>query len=228
MSTTATGTQLVWERITPTYRAILEHPFLTGLVDGSLPHDAFARYIVQDALYLREYARSLALCGARAGDTETIRMFASHASVAIEVEKALHTQLAGALGIDADAVMDADMTPTCTAYTNFTKQACALGERHVAIASVLPCYWIYNEVGRELMSTGSSDPVYQTWIDTYADETFAESVRGALAACDAAAEGLSPSALEAMCESAATAARYEWMFWDSAYRDERWPLAEVA
>jgi len=228
VTTTISGTQLIWSRIEPVHRAILAHPFLTGLTDGSLPKDAFRRYIVQDALYLREYARSLAMCAARAWDTDTIRMFASHASVAIEVEQALHTSLAKQLGIDPAGILDTPMTPTCRAYTDYTKQACALGERAVAIASVLPCYWIYWEIGKELIAQGSPVPAYQTWIDTYADEHFAESVRGALAACDVVAEGLSPDAAEAMVQSALRAAHYEWMFWDSAHRDERWPLEGVA
>ena len=53
-------TDELWRGITDVYDAILAHPFLGGLADGSLPPDSFAFYVVQDALYLREYARALA------------------------------------------------------------------------------------------------------------------------------------------------------------------------
>jgi thiaminase/transcriptional activator TenA len=223
MTTTTSGTEAVWQRIAPVYEDVLAHPFLTGITDGSLPRAAFARYVVQDGLYLREYARSLSLCAARGIDTDTVEMFASHASVAVQVERSLHNDLLRGLDLDPDELAAIPPSPTCAAYTNFIKQACALGERHEAIAAVLPCYWIYHQVGHTLIEAGSPDPVYQRWIDTYADETFAQSVRGALAACDAVAADLGPVATQEMTTAALTAARYEWMFWDSAFNDERWP-----
>ncbi len=218
-----TGSETVWAEIAPVHAAILEHPFVRGLTDGSLPEEAFARYVVQDAVYLREYARALALCGARAADVDALRMFCRHAAEAIDVERALHEQLMGALGIDPAVAATAEASPTCLAYTSFLLQACALRERHEAVAAVLPCYWIYWEVGKALVERGSPDPRYATWIDTYAGEEFAQAVEGAIAACDAALEGLNDTAMASARRHALLAARYEWMFWDAAYRDDRWP-----
>ncbi len=65
----------LWESIGPIYAAILRHPFLTGLTDGSLPRENFKFYAVQDALYLREFARALSITGARAPRDEWIIMF---------------------------------------------------------------------------------------------------------------------------------------------------------
>ena len=48
----------LWRAIEPIYAAILAHPFVRGLTDGSLPHEAFRFYAVQDALYLRDFARA--------------------------------------------------------------------------------------------------------------------------------------------------------------------------
>ncbi len=223
MTTQLSGTKAIWDRIDPIYRRVLDHPFLTGVRDGTLDHAAFGRYIVQDTLYLREYARSLALCAARGADSAAVEMFCVHSSSAIAAERLMHASLMTQMGIDPASVDAAPLSPTCLAYTSFNKQACALGERHEAIASVLPCYWIYREVGHTLMAAGSPDPAYQAWIDTYADPAFNEAVEGALEACDAVAADLGPAATEAMIASAEIAARYEWMFWDSAYRDERWP-----
>ncbi|MDX6555364.1 MAG: hypothetical protein QOD86_1559 [Miltoncostaeaceae bacterium] len=219
-----TGSEAIWRAILPVHRAILEHPFLTGLTDGTLPPEAFARYVVQDAVYLRDYARALALCGARAPDVDGLRMFCRHAAEAVDVERELHGRLLGELGIDPAEAAAAEPSPTCLGYTSFLLQACTVRERHEAVAAVLPCYWIYWEVGRELVAAGSPDPRYRVWIDTYAGEAFAEAVRGAIAATDAVTEGLSPAALDSAVAHARTAARYEWMFWDAAYRGEVWPV----
>ena len=60
------------------YGAILAHPFLTGLADGTLPEESFAFYVIQDALYLRDYARALAAVASRAPTASATRMFAGH------------------------------------------------------------------------------------------------------------------------------------------------------
>ena len=73
----------LWHGVTGVYDAILAHPFLTGLTDGSLPHDAFAFYVVQDAIYLRSYARALAGVAGRAPAPSQAEMFARHAADAI-------------------------------------------------------------------------------------------------------------------------------------------------
>ena len=88
------------------YAEILRHPFITGLTDGTLPHDKFRYFIIQDSHYLRAYSRSLALTAARATDEDAVSMFARHAAEAIDVERELHTSLLGSLGLtsaDVDA-----------------------------------------------------------------------------------------------------------------------------
>src|SRR6201994_4871740 len=97
-----------WQGITGIYDAILRHPFVTGLTDGTLPGDAFAYYVVQDAVYLRDYAKSLAVVAAKAPDTAGTEMFARHAAEIISVERALHDSLMTDLGIDAGAAVEAE------------------------------------------------------------------------------------------------------------------------
>src|SRR3984893_17685861 len=93
----------LWQGITDVYRAILAHPFLTGLTDGTLPHDTFAFYVVQDALYLQRYSRALAAVASCAPDAGATEMFARHAADAIAVERTLHGSLLADLGIDPAA-----------------------------------------------------------------------------------------------------------------------------
>ena len=73
----------LWAGIEDVYARILEHPFLDGLCTGELDEAAFAFYVVQDAHYLREYARALSVCAARAPGEPAIAMFAEHAAGAI-------------------------------------------------------------------------------------------------------------------------------------------------
>ena len=92
------------------------------------------------------------------------------------------------------------------------------------MAAVLPCYWIYWEVGKELERKGSPNALYQKWIETYASEEFAVVVRGVIEAADQTAARLTPDQRDAMRRCFVNTSRYEWMFWDMAYRREPWPV----
>ncbi len=216
------ATETLWRDMAPVHAAIMEHPFVRGLTDGSLPEDAFARYVVQDAIYLRDYARALALCGVRAGEVDDLRMFCRHAAEAVDVERELHDRLMAELGLDPTEAARAEPNPTCVGYTSFLLQACAVRERHEAVAAVLPCYWIYWEVGKALAAAGSPDPRYAAWIATYGGDEFAAAARGAIAACGRALRGVGEEEMASARRHALTAARYEWMFWDAAWRGEAW------
>jgi thiaminase (transcriptional activator TenA) len=217
-------TDELWQGITGIYDAILAHPFLVGLSDGRLPQDSFAFYVVQDALYLRDYARALAAVASRATGAAAAEMFARHAAGAISVERTLHESLLADLGIDPAAVDAAQPAPTTLAYTSYLLATVRGGSYAEGLAAVLPCYWIYREVGRELQRRGSPDPRYQRWIDTYGGEQFDADVREVLAAADQVGRGLgAPERARAHRHFRATS-RYEWMFWDMGYRQEGWPL----
>lgn len=203
-------------------KRVLAHDFLRSLPDGSLPREAFGYFIIQDTLYLREYARALSLLAAKA-PSGAAAVLASHASNAIAVELGLHPELLSAAGLDPDLLRSTPRSPATTAYTSYLLATCALRPFHEGLAAVLPCYWIYEQVGLALAAAGSSDPVYGRWIEAYAAPEFAASVAETMAVVDQAAAGLPDAELAGMAEHIGTASRYEWMFWDAALRGERWP-----
>jgi thiaminase (transcriptional activator TenA) len=214
----------LWTDIEPTFAAILAHPFLTGLADGSLDEDAFAQYVAQDVHYLRDYSRALAIVGAKAPTLVDTAMFARHAAEVFDVELALHTTLLPELGLDPARLGAMPPTPTTQAYTSYLL-AVAYGDSFVdGLAAVLPCYWIYAEVGAALVARGSSDRRYQRWIDSYGGDEFAATVAQVLELADRTGPTLTDAAETAARAHFATTARYEWMFFDAAYRREEWPV----
>ena len=214
----------LWNGISSIYEAILEHPFVTGLTDGTLPADAFAFYVVQDALYLRDYAKTLAVVAAKAPDTAGTEMFARHAAEIITVERTLHDSLMADLGIDAAAAEAAEPAPTTLAYTSYLLATALSGSYAEGVGVVLPCYWIYYEVGRELLRRGSPNAQYQKWIDTYADDQYGDVVRSVLDTGDALGPSLGAAERARVERHFRVTSQYEWMFWDAGYRQERWPL----
>ena len=214
----------LWRSAEPIYANILAHPFLGGLTDGSLPDGCFRHYVLQDALYLRDYARALSLAGIRSPREDAFLMFAEHATGAIAVERSLHEGFLKDFGLPEDVVDRTPKAPTTLAYTSYLLRTAALGDYHEVLGAVLPCYWIYAEVGKALIENSSPDPRYARWIETYGGEEFAATVRAVLDLTDHACRDLDPSRKAAATEAFTTTARYEWMFWNMGWTLEGWPV----
>lgn len=178
----ASFTDELWESIEPTYAAILRHPFIAGLTDGSLPRVRFEFYARQDALYLREFARALAIAGARAPKDDWIVMLTEHPAGAIRVERTLHGGFFQEFGLTAEDMATTLIAPTTLAYANYLVATAYGAPFHEALAALLPCYWIYWDVGKELARASSADPVYRRWIGTYGSPEFGAVVRAVLEA----------------------------------------------
>jgi thiaminase (transcriptional activator TenA) len=214
----------LWASIGDVYAAILEHPFVVGLSDGSLDREAFAFFVVQDAHYLRGYARALSVAAARAPAEADIAMFAQHAAGAIAVERELHESFFREFGLSEQDVADTPVAPTNLACTSYLLASAYGGSFAELLGAVLPCYWIYWEVGKALLERGSPDPLYQRWIDTYGGEEFAAVVHAVLELTDRIAPDLSPAERRQLAQRFRTSSRYEWMFWDMGHRREGWPI----
>jgi thiaminase (transcriptional activator TenA) len=215
---------LLWSDVEGIYAAILAHPFLSGLADGTLPRESFRHYIVQDAHYLRGYARALALCGAKATDPADTVMFAEHAAGAVAAERDLHAALMNELGGSAAEAAREPVAPTTRAYISYLLAAAYSGSFAEAVAAVLPCYWIYARVGAELLARSSPDPLYARWIAMYGGAEFQGVVDAVLALTDRVGADASPVEQGLMRAHFTTTSRYEWMFWDAGYRRETWPI----
>jgi thiaminase (transcriptional activator TenA) len=210
----------LWESISDIYGAILAHPFLTGLTDGTLPEESFAFYVIQDALYLREYARALAA----APTAGALRMFAGHAAEAIAAELELHGVLLDQLGIPRVMLETAEPAPTNLAYTSYLLASVRGGSYAEGVGAVLPCYWIYAAVGKELIGRGSPDPRYQRWIATYGGDEYGDVVADVITELNRVSHGLSDDERARVRSHFRRTSRYEWMFWEMGWVKESWPV----
>ena len=217
-------TNELWRSITSIYSEILAHRFLRGLTDGTLTEERFRFYVLQDALYLREYARTLSLAGVRSPDEGTLVMFNEHSAGAITVERSLHEGFLKDLGVAREEAEATKASPTTLAYTSFLLRTATLGDYSEVLGAVLPCYWIYWEVGKALLERGSPNVLYKRWIDTYSAEEFGALVEAVLDLTDTVCEDLNPSQRVRVKEAFMTTSRYEWMFWDAAWKLEGWPV----
>ncbi len=211
-----------WDRNAATYQIIRTLPFNTELAAGTLSEARFKHYITQDAHYLIGFGRALAIAAAKAPDADRIVQFAKSAEGAIVVERALHRSFFTQYGIGPQAFAQTPLSPACHHYVSFLLATAYAEPYEVVLGALLPCFWIYAEVGRDIHARAAASNPYQAWIDTYAGEEFHAAVRGVIAATDEAATLASPASRERMHHAFTRAAQLEWMFWDSAYRMEIW------
>ncbi|WP_420910923.1 TenA family protein [Rhodococcus sp. OK519] len=223
-------TDRLWERTAVLRAAIDDMEFLRRLGDGTLPLDVFRTYIEQDALYLAEYAKALALLAVRSPDPQTAAFWATSAATAAVVETELHEGLMSS-GALPESAGTPEHSPACLGYVSYLTATAATEPYPVAAAAVLPCFWIYAEVGRRLaadahdvLATDPSHP-YAQWVTTYDDPAFHESVATARRLVDAAAAAATTTQRDAMEKAFVVATRYEFQFWDTALNPQPWPAS---
>jgi hydroxymethylpyrimidine kinase/phosphomethylpyrimidine kinase/thiamine-phosphate diphosphorylase len=170
-----------WETVAPIRRAIDELPFLRRMADGTLPVPAFLGYLAQDALYLREYARTLAEAARIAPTPQEQAFWARCAEQSVIAELQLHASLLSPEGIGA-ATFDTPPAPATVAYLDHLRGAAFDGDYGVLVAALLPCFWIYADVGTRLHAEAGGDPShpFAAWLDEYADPRFAEATAQAI------------------------------------------------
>lgn len=216
--------ETAWAETSGLYERIMELPFNRELADGSLSERRFRFYMIQDALYLEQYARALAMASAMAPEADAVQFFARAAEQALVVERSLHEGFFEKFGIDPKEAAAAAPSPTCYAYTNFLLAVSLRGGYGTLAAALLPCFWVYWKIGNHIARTAGKDNPYREWIDTYADPAFGEAVDTLIGITDRTAAAAALETRDAMLRAFKRSVQFEWMFWDSAYRLEDWPV----
>lgn len=210
----------------PVWRAQHEHPFVRGIGDGSLEPAKFAFWICQDYLFLIEYCRLFGLAAARAPDLQTLTRFADLLQATARTEMDLHRAYARDLGISEAELEREAMAPTTRAYTDFLVRTAATGDFGELAAALLPCMWGYAEVGQRLKRAGLPKAAgYARWIEMYADPAFGALAEWCRTLVDELAEASSPAQQRRMEIAFLTSSRYEYLFWEMAWKGEAWPAS---
>ena len=206
----------------PIWDAIFSHPFIEELGTGTLSRERFLFFVRQDYLYLQDFARVLCLGGAKADSLDTLHMFAEHAATVVQVERNLHTSWSKKLGITAQVLDQAERAPVTQAYTRHLLAVAHSGTLAEIVAAVLPCYWIYWEVGKKLNVSPPADPLYSELSQAYSGVGFGAHVQQQLDLIDRLAQDSFEGEQKQWEEHFVQSCRYEYLFWEQAYRTERW------
>lgn len=210
------------------WESSFQHPFVKGIANGDLPLDRFRYYVMQDAYYLNHFARVQAFAAAHAPDLHITSRLAAHAQGTHEAELSLHENFSKRLGITDAEKESFKPSPTAYAYTSHMYRAALGGSFGEILAALLPCYWLYYDIGEKFQGAAPAEPIYQEWIGAYGGEWFRELVEEQIARMDEIAEKATEEEREVMKENFIISSRYEYLFWEMAYKMEAWPELETA
>lgn len=198
--------QQLWDENADLAAAALQHPFVRGLADGTLPRDVFAGYVAQDAFFLQSFARAYALALAHSPDRAALDAFADLLA-GVRQELHLHASYAQRLGIDLPGVTPAAAT---LAYTDFLLATASLGGVGLTCAAMTPCMRLYAYLGQSLSAGAAAR--YAEWVTTYADPAFEKLVATLERLLDAHDDG------DPVRATYRRAMQLEVAFFDAAYR----------
>lgn len=209
----------------PIWEAQFRHPFVQGIGTGTLNLEAFQHWLRQDYLFLIDYSRLLALAAARAPDLDTMARFVDLAQATLKTELGLHRSYAREFGVTLEELEKEIKAPTCQAYTDFLLRTASTGSFPALAAALLPCMWGFSELGQRLASQGlPAEQRYARWVQMYADPEFAKLASWCREVVDQAAQGIPAAELQRMEAAFLTSCRYEYLFWEMAWRRERWTV----
>ena len=203
----------------PVWEKCLNHPFVTGLGDGSLPVEKFRYFMLQDYLYLFDYARVFALGVVKARDPELMRSFAASVESILNGEMKIHRAYMQRLGITEEQVFAVQPALDNLSYTHYMLSVANAGTPVEIVASILACSWSYAEIGQALAKLPGAleHPFYGEWVQGYAGEEYAATNAALIDLMNKLARDVSDEQLERLKEIFVNCSRYELGFWDMAW-----------
>ena len=203
----------------PIWEACLKHPFVTGIGDGTLAVERFQYFMLQDYLYLFDYARVFALGVVKARDPELMRTFASNVDAILGGEMKIHRAYMKRLGISEEQVFAVKPALDNLSYTNYMLSIAGSGTPMEIVAAILACSWSYAEIGQALASVpgAAEHPFYGEWIQGYASEEYAATNHALIELMDSLAANATEDQIAYLTEIFVNCSRYELGFWDMSW-----------
>ena len=213
----------LYEAARPVWEACHSHPFVRGIGDGTLELEKFRHFLLQDYLYLFDYARVFAYGVVKARDPDLMRTFAANVDAILGGEMKVHRAYMARLGITEEQVFAVKPALSNLSYTHYMLAAAGAGPP--AGGGGGGPGWLpgYAEIGARLAAIpgAAEHPFYGEWVQSYAGEDYQQTNDALVALMDTLAEGCTEAEYRRLEEIFVTCSRYELGFWDTAWNLER-------
>lgn len=219
-----TFTDQIHTAAAPFWQKSFDHPFIHEIGDGSLPDAVFRYYLIQDHHYLNEFGKLHQRIAAKLSDPADVAFLEAGAQGLKDGEIAVRDGFFETLGITNAEVAQTPMAPATYNYVNHMYAELDRGTPGRAIAGLLPCYWLYNEIGQRLIAQGSPVDLYQRWIETYDSDGYTDSVNTMIELTNKTAAKADAQEQASMQSSFVRSSAYELAFWQMAMDQQKWTI----
>lgn len=203
------------------WTASVAHPFVQGIADGTLPLENFKFYMLQDAYYLKHYTKLLAMLAAKANNDDDVAYFLQTANFIREAELELHRTTFKTLRVTEEELAQFEPAPAAYNYVSHMYQAFYTGTLAESYAAILPCPWLYQEIGAQLKHCTPSEPLYRDWLALYGSDDMAITIAEQKAMMNRFAQ-MSGNDVAQLAAHFKRSCYYEWQFWEMAWTKQKW------
>ncbi len=198
------------------------HPFVKGLADGTLPKEKFKFFMIQDHLYLMQYAKVFAMGVIKSKQESDMRLFANLISATLDVENAIHRSYLKKLGLSNEELAAAKTSIVTESYTNYMIGVAQKEGMPEIMAAVLACSWTYKLIGDflEKCPGAKEHEFYGDWVRQYMSDTYRSSNDLMIDMFDRFSEGCSEKEFQNLEQIIYNCTQFEYMFWDMAWNQK--------
>ena len=201
-----------------------EKPFVKGIADGSLDHEKFKYYMIQDYLYLLDYTKVFSLGTAKAADLSTMSLFSGYTHSILDGEMKIHRSYMKELGITKEELLQTPLALDNLSYTSYMLRIAYEGGAPEVMAAILSCALSYEWIAKKIVAEypdADKHPFYGEWIRGYASDSYHKDNEVLVRLMDHLAEELSEEGKKHLTEIFVACSRYEAAFWDMAWEMRR-------
>lgn len=212
----------------PLWQKSMRHPFIQELAAGTLPLATFRYYLKQDQHYLMEFGKLHEIIAAKVTDPQDKGILLAGAGAEDNEETLIRNDMLNQLTISQAEIAATPLSPATYKYVTHMYYELNAGSPARAIAALLPCYWLYSNIGKQLSHATSPVPIYQQFIDGYAADAFTTATTDMIDLVNRESTAVDAAEQVDMKDVFMKSSEYELEFWEMAYTKEKWPYESLS
>ena len=214
--------EVLYESVKEIWQSYLEHPFVKGLGDGTLPKELFRFYMIQDYLYLLEYSKVFALGVVKSKDEKVMKQFATMVHNTLCSEMNIHKNYMKRLDISEEEIKNAVQSLSNRSYTSYMLEVAYNGDVLDILVAILSCAWSYQMIGQhhKKLPGALEHTFYGEWVAGYSSKEYEEETEEIITLTDELGKNISEQRIEELKRIFINCSRYEYYFWDMSYKKE--------
>ncbi|GAB6169521.1 thiaminase II [Clostridium carnis] len=215
-------TDYLFEEVEEIWEGYLNHPFVEEIGKGILNKDKFKYYLIQDYLYLKEYAKVFCIGVVKSRTMKEMKFYYDSIKGTMEDETAVHIKYLEGFGVKPIEAEKCEYNLVTSSYTSYMQGIALTGDiKEIAIA-VMPCTWSYNYIGNKLKEQyleNLEDNFYKDWIEVYGSKEFDEFTNNWIDYINELCSNIEDYEKEKLRDIFIKASKYEMEFWNMAYQE---------